>query len=66
MLDHRILTFLNGGLSKSKEINQQKACDLIPKVCQMGESSKFPKLLNFCNSNLKTCSMPTKYSQFQV
>ena len=27
---------------------------------------KISKILNFRNSNLKTCSMPTKYSQFQV
>ena len=27
-------------------------------IC-MGESSKFPKILNFHNSNLKTFSMPT-------
>ena len=29
----------------------------------MGEKFKSSKILNFLNSNLKTCSMPTKYSQ---
>ena len=32
----------------------------------VGESKKFPIILNFRNSILKICSMPTKYSQFQV
>ena len=27
----------------------------------LGESSKCQKILNLRNSNLKTCSMPTKY-----
>ena len=30
----------------------------------MGESSKFPKILNFRNSNFKTCRMPTKMNNF--
>ena len=32
----------------------------------MGESSKFPEILNLSNSNLKTCIMPTKTLIFQV
>ena len=31
----------------------------IQKVECMGESSKFQKILNFRNSDLKTCNMPT-------
>ena len=32
----------------------------------MGESFQISKILNFENYDLKMCSMPTKYSQFQV
>ena len=31
-----------------------------------GRKLKISKILNFQNSNLKTCNMLTKYSQFQV
>ena len=40
-----------------------------PLICNndifMGEKFKMSKLLNFRNSNLKTCSIPTKYSLFK-
>ena len=50
-------------------INFMRKCiKMVPlMVCAdivMGESSKFPKIMNFRNFNLKTFSMPAKYPQF--